>query len=348
METFSKSTLASLKEDICKGDTEAVRVLTEIFFGEIWANMLTGKMDAQADALINLESDLRENPADFCNSKDPIEVYLRKKWREKLAGLRKKSVTFDDAYMGVQKEELPPVETAASPLFLTLQYQYFLSSLTAVQRILFETKYYQALYGKNGLFQVTHFLLNATAIGYPELSSLLKKQEGLYEPLISSFLVRQAKSVFTNEYTEKQETLRDLLGNLPANKDDLKQAFHAHDMKVSRSHSAFRNYLEEIQILNELEQSFVLINKYLEVENHLELWIQVNVNGQHYPPLKKELKSLGLWDERIKKKHVQLGRKGIIKTFKSVKILEGNEKQMRSIQDQINKKLVKTVSWKTN
>lgn len=348
MGLIRKIDLEGLKRQICTGDEQAIRILTQYFFPELWANMLAGKFDEQVDALINLEFDLKNNSEDFCKSKDTVENYLRKQWKTKLAGLRKKTINFDDAFMGAKKTEAADESTSKSKISVSFQYQYFFNALDPITRMLFETKYFQGLSGRNGLFQVTHFLLNANAIAHDKLQSLLASQPSLQEPLISNFLIETSKNVFTNQKSEKRQTIYDLLNNLPGNKKILKQAFHSYEMKLFRMHNCFKELLIQIKQLSLIEQTFVLINQYLPIEHVVELWVRINIDSQINHTLKQELKVTGLSNNGIKQWYGSKRAKAIIKTLKLGKqFLEDLNIQISRIQNSINKKLIKPIVWKT-
>jgi len=350
MKGISESKPAILKAAVCKGEQDAIRALTSYYFAEIWANMLLGNMDEQADALISLEIDLQRDVQDFCKSKEPVDEYLRKQWKKKLVGFRKRMLSFDGDYMGGQEMESQQKDTS-NPNFdpNNFSYRYFISSLGPVLRMLFETKYMLGLNGKNGLFQVSHFLLNAAVAGHPMLSDTLKEVDDLYEPLIADFLIRKAKAAFTNQVSDHSENIDHLLQNLPAKRIVLKKAFHRYDMKIFRSLNQFKTKLANIKELSSLEQAFILINDYLKIEDSIEFWVQLNIDSQQHPGLQKELSNVQLADDRILKKHLHWRRKAIIKNISLKKNhIESITKTIQDLQYNINQQLNQNIHWKTN
>lgn len=340
-----------LKAAVCNGEQDAIRALTSYYFAEIWANMLLGEIDEQADALISLEIDLQNDLSDFCKSTQPVEQYLRKRWKEKLVGFRKRTLAFDEAFMSTQKVGKDIVQDTPNPkdIVSLFPHHYFLSSLSPVLRVIFETKYFQGLNGRNGLFQVAHFLLNAATIGDSQLSETLKSIDGLYEPLIPDFLTDKAKAVFTNQVSDRSESLKHLLEHLPTKRLSLKKAFHAYDMKVFRSHNQFKEKLATIRELNILEQTFILINDYLKIEDLIEFWVQLNVDSLREPHLRKALDQADLLEERIQQKHRDWRSKAIIKNIKlGKKRIEAIQQNIENIQQNIAQQLNQNIHWKIN
>lgn len=349
MKHFTEKKIQSLKTLLCEGDKEAVRILSEYFFPEIWANLQEGTIDEQTDALINLEIDLWNNRLDFCQSDEPVEFYLRKKWKQKLAAIRKVNRPFDEKYMGDPTVDETPIpdESVNVQRVSIYPYQHLLAALDPIERMLFEAKYFQNLNGKNGLFQVTHFLLNAAAIGNPPLRELLEEKAVLHEPLIENFLITQAKNAFTNQVDKGEETLLSLLQHLPMKRSQLKDAFHNKEMKVFRINNAFKVKSKLIKELSKMEQAFVWINEYRKYDHIVLFWACLNIDAQIDPELKEALIKHQLFENGFLKKHLTLSGHSITKKLLlGKKRIQFVETKVKAIQQQINIKIQKKIQWK--
>lgn len=351
MEILSEKKIQSLKTALCAGDQSVVRAFSQHFFPEIWANILLGEIAEQEDALLLLEADLKNDWSVFCQSTLPVENYLRKQWKSKLAVLRKKTIAFDETYMSpqviIEETNTAPKQNKQRQHQL-YPFRYLLASMGPIERMLFEVKYLQELNHKNGIFQVAHFLLNAASIGHPPLRQLLQEKKVLYEPIITDYLIRQAKHAFTNqqEAEEEEESLVQLLQHLPNNRTQLKKAFHTYEMKAFRLFTAFRQKQENMKLLNVLEKAFVLINDYKKSEHVIEFWTQLNADAQTLPDLKKALKKHALLDLSFNPKHSELSGRSIAqKRSIGKKQLISLHEKITAIQEQINLKIQKKIKW---
>ena len=250
MKYYTENELQSLKTSLCNGNKEVIRTLSQLFFPEIWANILLGELDEKADALISLEIEMQNDLATFCKSQMPVEAYLRSKWQSKLRAIRKRTISYDETYMQSKLSEPIEENNHNGKKEQYYPFKHLLASLDPIERMLFEVKYIQELNGKNGVFQVTYFLLNAASIGNPLIHDLLIKNNDLYEPLIREFLIQQAKNAFTTETNNKDESLLELLQKLPISRSQLKKVFHSYEMKVFRMLNTFRKKMKEIDFFD--------------------------------------------------------------------------------------------------
>lgn len=132
----------------------------------------------QTDALFNLETELIRDAREFCESSEPVAVWLRKRFRERLRALGGRNREFDEAYMTPKKgnnQDSYSISTAVDkPAEDKIKYLYilnllryvFLPTLSPVEQVLFEVKRIHGLKGKNGIFQVAHFFANTATIGH--------------------------------------------------------------------------------------------------------------------------------------------------------------------------------------
>ena len=225
-------------------------------------------------------------------------------------------------------------------------FRHLLAAMGPIEKMLFDVKYLQELNGKNGVFQVAYFLLNAASFGNPDLVKLLQEKEALYEPMISEFLIRQAKNAFTNQQKPNEESLVELLQHLPINRDQLKKAFHASEMRAFRMFTNFKKKQAQLEALNELEKAFVLINDYRKLEHVVEFWTLLNSDAQDYPELKKALKEKALLDKGFNAKHVNLSGANIVKK-RSIgkKQLALLYQKIVDVQQQIDSKIQNKILW---
>jgi len=91
-----------------------------------------------------------------------------------------------------------------------------------------------------------------------------------------------------------------------------------------------------------------MLYKYMKMENHLEIWHQMNIEGQFHLPLKKEMERFKLWNENALLKNEGISESTIIKRLKLINDdLDFIKGTMKKIQLEIDKKSTKAIDWRT-
>ncbi|MFK7806377.1 MAG: hypothetical protein AB8F74_01125, partial [Saprospiraceae bacterium] len=268
-----------------------------------------------------------------------------------------RETTFDEGYMGVEQPSSLSGESEqnsahSSPTY----YLYFLSSLSPADRLLFEVKYVQRFENRKGYFYIFQFLLNSNKIGNENLMEFLEKNKVLDEPLISSFILKKAKAAFlTGKKEQSEENLVSILQVLKNKPEEEKERFksicHKTEVHVNRVFGDFKKDIKEKKELTALEKAFYFANKYLVLEEPIELWLRLNLDAKRDKHLATELAQvkLGDKDDFILEKHKSLRKKAILARTKTGKKEEKRiSETIADIQNEINLKLNKSISWKTN
>ncbi|MFT4667698.1 MAG: hypothetical protein ACI9RM_002255 [Ulvibacter sp.] len=347
--------LEILKSAFCSGESDALDSIFSICFPELFIMVSKGSLDEQAMELYILKEIIKNEPTSFCESKDSVTLYLRKKWRSQLGQYRSGEISFDEAYMSPE-EESGGREHSADKTELPLAYQYFLAALSPLNRLLFEVKYAQELENRNGYFYIFQFLLNTSSIGNDEITKTLQKEAILVEPMISTFLLDKAMSLFIAKHQVKiPGDLTSILKLLPrknkTEKADFIRICHRTEVHLNRVFKNFKKEWKWFTDFSPLETALYFLNKYSDTEHHIEIWVRLNLDAINNSELRTDMNKMKLLDKHnlILKKHGSLRRKIILKRLS---INKGEEQKIiqiiEDLQNEIDKKIKKTVIWKTN
>ncbi len=364
MKPDPESELENLRTAFCGGNKDVLERIFDLCFDEIFANLKKGELSEQVGELYLLKEEISNNPSILCGQTMDVRTCLRKVLSKKQHTSLYKEKSYGADYIFNKPKENADPEPVELPTEIPAFVRYFLSSFSPIDRMFYEVKYVQELKNRNGLFLVVQFLLNKTSTGNDPMTAALKKYDLLSEPKIPDFLLHKSLLTLTSNRNvrknKKQQllekgsgTLTDILQVLKHKNDKQKKDFnkvcHTRDIFVFREHNLFKQEEENCKELEYLEKTLYFMNRYLPIEDCIEVWLQLNLDAHSDQNLEEGLKKAGLLNEHILPKYAGLRRKAIVK-----RIAIGVKKQkliaetIREIQNDIDQKLKTQTQWKTH
>jgi len=348
-----EGTLISLRAKFCNGDLSTIWEMINLIFPELMVSSPPSHLQFKAKHLGELGLDIFSKPELLCISELETVEFFEKELQLRInrelrpakeKELKKEVASEDERIIAITEEK-----DQAKPKAL-LAALFFQKSLPAAEQVLYEMTYVQKWKGIPNIRRLQLFLVNTLSWGNYRMRDDLRKNPAIETVEISNWFMSNLKRYFLGKKNEVEawDDFSNSLKNM-VNKnveDDFKnigQNLRRRELRFQKDLNLF-----EFKDWNDVEVIFYMLYKYMKIENHLEIWHQMNIESQFHLPLENEMKKFKLWNKNALLKNEGISESTIIKRLKLMKDDLGFIKgTMKKIQLEIDKKSTKAIDWRT-